>query len=174
MISTVKMTLGNKLQLMNTVSGQMESKSNLPYSAQNQNLIEILGSIQNRLLIKIKENIITLTMLGFFAQKEDFIPHISQIVEEQNGKCWNELLRIISQYAERIANEFDKGSVLFHIEVDPQVLISREGGSSISGKTSEIINFADVFLKENQFMIISKRENVCPIVTVSDSCVEKR
>lgn len=160
LISTVKMTLGNKLQLMNTVSGQMESKSNLPYSAQNQNLIEILGSIQNRLLIKIKENIITLTMLGFFAQKEDFIPHISQIVEEQNGKCWNELLRIISQYAERIANEFDKGSVLFHIEVDPQVLISREGGSSISGKTSEIINFADVFLKENQFMIISKRENM--------------
>ena len=168
LISTVRTALDAKLHLMRSVSivserlanKQTEDKYNLPYSAQNQNFLEVLERIQSRLLIKMKENIITLTMLGFFAQKEDFVPQVSQIMEEENGKCWNKLLKVISECAKEITNEFDSSSVLFHIELGPQALISRGARSSISGKTSETINFTDVFLKENQFMIISKRENI--------------
>ena len=94
LISMVKEAMDNKLQLMrresenlkNLVENQTENKYNLSYSAQSQNLIEVVENIENRLLTKMKENIVTLTMLGFFAQKEDFVPQLSQIMEEQNGK----------------------------------------------------------------------------------------
>ena len=167
LISMVKEAMDNKLQLMrresenlkNLVENQTENKYNLSYSAQSQNLIEVVENIENRLLTKMKENIVTLTMLGFFAQKEDFVPQLSQIMEEQNGKYWNEMIEVISKYAKEISDEFDSNSILFHIEVYPKVFISRESGSSIIGNLSRVINFADIFLKNNQFMIISKREN---------------
>lgn len=126
----------------------------------NQNLVEICENIKNRLLIKMKESVITLTMLGFFAQKEDFVPQLSQIMEEQSEQCWSEMIEVISKYAKEIADEFDGSSILFHIEVCPRVFISGKSGNSISGNLSRVIDFTDIFLKNNQFMIISKRENI--------------
>ena len=168
LISMVRTALDNKLKLMRKVSerlnflieNQVENKYNLSYSVRNQNLVEICENIKNRLLIKMKESVITLTMLGFFAQKEDFVPQLSQIMEEQSEQCWSEMIEVISKYAKEIADEFDGSSILFHIEVCPRVFISGKSGNSISGNLSRGIDFTDIFLKNNQFMIISKRENI--------------
>lgn len=168
LISMVRTALDNKLKLMRKVSerlnflieNQVENKYNLSYSVRNQNLVEICENIKNRLLIKMKESVITLTMLGFFAQKEDFVPQLSQIMEEQSEQCWSEMIEVISKYAKEIADEFDGSSILFHIEVCPRVFISGKSGNSISGNLSRVIDFTDIFLKNNQFMIISKRENI--------------
>ena len=99
-------------------------------------------------------------MLAFFAQKESFTPQVSLLFEKEKRNVWSELLEYVCSYADEIADEFSNNSVLFHIEVMPKVSLTTESSFQTSGNNSKTINFADIFSDKNQYMIVSRRENI--------------
>lgn len=119
-----------------------------------------IRELQEKILLLCKENVIIITMLAFFAQKSVFNPLISPECDLETGEicCWNEILEEVRKYGQWLSTELKDKSVLFKIELRPEVdLVNMVAGT---GTASKIINFVDIFSNNNQFMIVSKRENV--------------
>ncbi len=127
---------------------------------------------KNQLLVIFKENVISLTMIAFFAQQGTFDPLIEIGYGNIENKycCWSEVIEHIRKYCrERIIIEnsgmvqvdelwhhFLEASVLFHIRLRPQVDLDN---NNERGRQSDWITFPDIFSDTKQFMIVSKREN---------------
>lgn len=122
--------------------------------------IQLFKEVKNRLLVIFKESIVTLTMLAFFARKESFTPQVSLLFEEEKRNTWSKLLEDMCFYAGKVSDEFSNNSVLFHIEVEPKVSLTKETSFLPSGNSSKRINFADIFSDKKQYMIVSRRENI--------------
>ena len=117
---------------------------------------EFQEELETYILIQFKEHIISLVMLAFFAQKEVYVPGVPRAYEEKNRECWSKLLKKVCEYANDIKQWFSDESILFHINTVG--IVSLTDSESI-GNTSKVINFTDVFSPENQYMIVSRREN---------------
>lgn len=144
---------------------------------------------RNQLRIMYKENIISITMLAFFAQKEAFEPlvEIGCGSNEDENSCWAKAVEYVQkscgqrksikdedEYVERFEDPTLESSILFHIEHRPQIDLEKEPNQEMRG--SGWITFPDIFSHENQFMVVSKRENrsagwkqyLTPIQSVGD------
>ncbi len=127
---------------------------------------------RNQLRVMYKENIISITMLAFFAQKEAFEP-LEEIGCGSNGdenSCWAKVVEYVQkscgqrksiknedEYVERFEDSTLESSILFHIEHRPQIDLEKEPNQEMRG--SGWITFPDIFSHENQFLVVSKREN---------------
>ena len=134
--------------------------------------IDIFAEKRNQLLVMFKENVISITMLAFFAQKDVFEPLVEIGCGNECGEknCWSKVIRKAQLYCgnrRRIDEEgkvqegfWDsslENSVLFHIEHRSQVDL--EEGWIQEIKESGWITFPDIFYEGNQFIVVSKREN---------------
>ena len=162
-------------KLYNTIESVLDSRKELlemisDYEIDNSN--EDLGELfkyymfytskadfEKKILNHFKENIISLVMLAFFAQKENYIPKLPRGYVEKSQEGWKRLIRMICRYADDIQNRAGKESILFHIEAFPTVSLIEHERMINTGNTSRIINFSDIFSAENQYMIVSRREN---------------
>lgn len=116
-----------------------------------------LLNLQKRLVMLYKDNIISITMLAFFAQKDKFDP-ITQIglgeSRKKNVSCWNVIIEYVQKSCGALGEDLS-GSVLFHIEHRPFIDLLNANESNNSG----VITFPDIFSDKNQFMVVSKRED---------------
>lgn len=151
---------------------------------------------RNRLRVMYKENVISITMLAFFAQKEAFEPLV-EIGCGSNGDencCWAKVVEYVqkscsqrksidkeepldqhngtddeNEYVERFEDPALESSILFHIEHRFQIDLGE-------GLNQEMRGSGYIFSHENQFMVVSKRENrsagwkqyLTPIQSVGD------
>lgn len=157
-LKIVKQSLDTKYFLLRKIRELMDEQINMKLDSGYG--IKLFEEIKNRLLITFKESIVTLTMLAFFAQKESFTPQVSMLFKEEKRNIWSELLEYMCICAGKISDEFINTSVLFHIGVEPKVSLIEENSFYSSGSSSKIINFADIFSDKNQYMIVSRRENI--------------
>lgn len=162
LLSAVKKSLDTKLYLLKDVDTEIRELTDIQIDIKfdSYHSVQLFKDVRNRLLIIFKESIVTLTMLAFFAQKESFTPQVSLLFEKEKRNVWSELLEYVCSYADEIADEFSNNSVLFHIEVMPKVSLTTESSFQTSGNNSKTINFADIFSDKNQYMIVSRRENI--------------
>lgn len=128
---------------------------------------------RSRLLVMFKENVISITMLAFFAQKDIFEPLVE--IGCGNNKdehcCWAKVIEYVqmccgqrksideneNEQVERFWDSSLRNSVLFHIRHRSQMDL--EKGLIQETKESGWITFSDIFSYRNQFMVVSKREN---------------
>lgn len=172
----VRRSLNDKAIILRAFAEKMErwkSGDEQIYGVTDQG--EWLGKfaeMRQRLLVMFKENVITITMLAFFAQKDIFEP-LAEIGCGNNGGeecCWAKVIQYVQMccgqqtntrvwdvHVERFWDSSLESSVLFHIEHRSQVDL--EEGLNQRMKGSGWITFPDIFSHENQFMVISKREN---------------
>ncbi len=127
---------------------------------------------RNQLLVMFKENVISITMLAFFAQKDVFEPlvEIGCGNDEDKSNCWVKVIQYVQMCCGQCFDTNDEktdvekfwdpaleSSVLFHIQY--RSIVDLEEGPNQEMRGSGWITFPDIFSHENQFMIVSKREN---------------
>lgn len=127
---------------------------------------------RNQLLVMFRENVISITMLAFFAQKDIFEPlvEIGCGNESDEQSCWDKAIESVQRYCgknkytdkngEKQEGFWDsslENSVLFHIEHRAQ--IDLEEGLIQETKESGWMTFPDIFSRKNQFIVVSKRES---------------
>lgn len=187
-VECIDLSLRKKQGLLNTINGivnpyaaDMLEKSlgtkQRKSSVYDEGLLQRLEETKKQIVTIYKEDIISITMLAFFAQKTEFNP--AELIGggeffRNQGSCWGKVIENIRKYCradinnkvgENISSEkkdkkqsdFFGNSVLFHIYHRPHVnLLYPEENK---GGNSGTITFPDIFSNENQFMIVSKREN---------------
>ncbi len=173
----VETSLQNKVMVLRTLTHKIERWKNddekIAGVADQGEWIDRFAEKRNQLLVMFKENVISITMLSFFAQKDTFEPlvEIGGGSKEDKENCWAEVIEIVQKYYKRRKSTDENGgeqvegfwdaaldnSVLFHIEHRSQVDL--EEGLIQEVKESGYITFPDVFSQKNQFMVVSKREN---------------
>lgn len=156
LIRTTKAVLEERLKLLNKVS-KFKNENMFFYDF----IINVNGKymdLEKDILVRFKENMISLAMIAFFAQKEVYISESPRAYSEKKRECWSELIKIIGAYAGQVQNKIEKESTLFHIRISPTVSLDKD--IQVTGTTSKYINFLDIFSPENQFMIVSRRENI--------------
>lgn len=169
--TVIKDSLEQKKELIETLAEIMESNV-YPYFdietdlffRQNKiflssDTIRTIENIKNKLTELCKESIVIITMLAFFAQKDEFNPLFRLSCDDgEVGKCcWNEALECARDYGKWLQEELKGRSVLFSIEHRPE--INLEKMTELSGQASGTITFPDIFSQKNRYMIVSKREN---------------
>lgn len=199
MLIAIKEDLEEKANIMQALDSRIEELSRKErYDSeyedrdiQKKEKVKQLTEMEQKIAMMYKENIITETMLAFFARKNnlDLITHIGGGEENKNKNTWSKVINqirdelntrkntensdhtlksITEKYAaQKIKKSSDSllerrnwyrwldDSILFHIEHRPKVNLSKinEGG------TSGICSFVDIFSENNQFMIVSKRDD---------------
>lgn len=176
-IGCVETALLNKVTVLGTLTNKMEHWKNgeeqIAGVTDQEEWIDRFAEKRNRLLVMFRENMISITMLSFFAQKDTFEPlvEIGGGNKEDKENCWAEIIGIVQKYYKQQKNADEKSgewaeefgdaaldnSVLFHIEHRSQVDLE-EGLIQEVGESGSI-TFPDVFSQKNQFMVVSKREN---------------
>lgn len=175
--NSVRISLRNKVKVLRALTCKMEQwksgEEQIVGVTDQEEWIGRFAEKRNRLLVMFKENVISITMLSFFAQKDIFEPLVEIGGGSKGDKenCWAEVIEIVQQYYKRQKNTDENSgeqteefwdtkldnSVLFHIEHRSQVDLE-EGLIQEVGE-SGCITFPDIFSQKNQFMIVSKREN---------------
>ena len=166
LLNTVRNVLDERLGLLDkifeyeTVNENYKLTKYFKYIKDKSYKEELKKELRKEILIQFKENIICLVMLAFFAQKEAYMSEIPREYGERKHECWTELIKIAKEYAAKIQDELKNESTLFNIEIEPTVSLDAAENMQSTGNTSKFIGFADIFSSENQFMIVSKRENI--------------
>lgn len=189
----VRSSLNDKASIFKELTKKIErwksgDEQILGVADQNEWLAEFIKK-RNQLREMFEENAIFIIMLGFFAQKDIFEP-LAEIACEKNkdkDSCWVKVVEYVQkscgqrksikdedEYVERFEDPTLESSILFHIEHRPQIDLEREPNQEMRG--SGWITFPDIFSHENQFMVVSKRENrsagwkqyLTPIQSVGD------
>lgn len=173
----VKKSLENKVTVLKMLTPKMERWKNgdeqIIGVVDQGEWIGRFAEKRNQLLVMFKENVISITMLAFFAQKDIFEPlvEIGGGSKEDKENCWAKVIDLVQKYYKQQKNTDENGkeqvegfwdsslenSVLFHIEHRSQVDLDE--GLIQEVKESGWITFPDVFSQKNQFMVVSKREN---------------
>lgn len=158
--NTIKDVLDNRKKLLDMIS-HYEIDDNKNFNEMVKHYIYYPSKVdfEKKILNRFKENIISLVMLAFFAQKESYIPQIPRSYSAKSQEGWKKLIKMICRYADDIQKRAGKESILFHIEAFPTVSLMEHERIINSGNISKIINFSDIFSNENQYMIVSRREN---------------
>lgn len=115
---------------------------------------------REKLVDMFREEILSITMLAFFARKEVLDPILRNGCENRRKiKCyWYEVLRIAKYYSDGIRGILKGTSVLFDLICYQNVdLLNMNARIVQLGQKSK--HFVDIFMDKNQFMIVSKREN---------------
>lgn len=129
-----------------------------------QQIDEKLAKIQNEILINIRQEIISDTMLSFLAQKEVtgvFMGSgFKDSTEQENNNYWKTTIEMIREYSKWIqereeTREENNESLLFHIWSYKQTDLMK----SEKYFQEEKLNFVDIFSEDNKFMIISNRQH---------------
>lgn len=170
-VKEIKTSLEQKKMLLNSLTDKIKANRSLTVWDGNS-LIDLHSTIytemdikrrmevaREKLLVLCKETAVMLTMLAFFAQKSKFTPLLRLSCDEGDEArcCWNEAIECIRVYSKWLQEELKDRSVLFKIEHRPEVNLQKM--SIATGNASNVITFADIFSKDNRFMIVSKREN---------------
>lgn len=116
--------------------------------------------VKDQLVDLLKEEILSITMLAFFARREALDPVLRHGCEDRRKmECyWYEVLRVAKKYGDWIQKILKGNSVLFDLVCYQDVNLFNVNDNIVqSGQKS--MHFVDVFMDENQFMIVSKREN---------------
>lgn len=171
----IKISLNEKVSVFNTLTQKMKrwksGDEQISGKADQDEWLAKFAEKRNRLLVMLKENIISITMLAFFAQKDTFEPlvEIGCGNKEDEHCCWARIVQYaqmccgqqkstdLTDQIERLNDPELENSILFHIEHRPQIDLSERLNQG--GKGSDWITFPDVFSHDNHFMVISKREN---------------
>lgn len=176
LLEYVNKTLKDKNNMLGVLAEKLELWNNgdekIAGVADQAGWIDKFEEKKNQLLVIFKENVISLTMIAFFAQQGSFDPliEIGYGSIENKHCCWSEVIEHIRKYCrkgiiiekpEEIKVDehwlhFLETSVLFHIRLRPKADLDND---LERGRQSDWITFPDIFSDTRQFMIVSKREN---------------
>lgn len=172
----VRISLNNKVKILKEFAEKMErwksGDEQISGVTDQDEWQAKFAEKRRRLLVMLKENIISVTMLAFFAQKDAFEPLVEIGCGSNSDEegCWDKVIQYAQMCCGKQAGIDDKAdeverfrdlslesSVLFHIEHRSQVDL--EAGYYQEMRGSDWITFPDIFSNKNQFMVVSKREN---------------
>lgn len=176
-VRCVRQSMDDKVQVLKALTEQIDAwncgRSRIAEVEDQSEWIKKFEEEKRRLLIMFKENVISITMLAFFAQKDNFEPLIQIGCGNAGTKrcCWSEVIECVRNYCgERWTIEEDgevtkegfwdsslNNSVLFHIEHRSRADLTKGIKQEIAG--SGFLTFPDIFSDQNQFMVVSRREN---------------
>ena len=179
-----KINRKHKEKLVDTICGSMEYKKKLvrridellteqdmlkpmldldKYARMNQTIAiqemkKDMDRLRQEILMQIKQQLISTTMLAFLAKKDIFDPVMERNCMDETGKeeCyWQKVVERSREYGKWIQERESVKSILFHIQsYDDINLLGREINM---GKRE--ITFVDIFSEKQQFMIVSKRRS---------------
>lgn len=173
----VRRSLNDKVRTLRVITEKIERWKNgeeqiLGVTDQGEWLTRFTEK-RSRLLVMFKENVISITMLAFFAQKDIFEPlvEIGCGNNKDENCCWAKVIEYVQMCCgqresidedenEQVGRFWDSSlgnSVLFNIKHRSQVDL--EERLIQETKESGWITFPDIFSYKNQFMVVSKRED---------------
>ncbi|MBD5493738.1 MAG: hypothetical protein HDR12_05005 [Lachnospiraceae bacterium] len=174
-VKCVEDSLADKVNVLKALTKKIEQWKNgderIVGTADQNKWIDRFVEKKNQLLVMFKENVVSITMLAFFAQKDVYDPlvEIGCGNECDAQSCWDKAIDAVQMYCGKRKSGKDgkmhegfwdpsmENSVLFHIEHRSQIDLEED----LIQETTESgwITFPDIFLRKNQFMVVSKREN---------------
>lgn len=174
-VKCVEDSLKDKVNVLNALTKKIEQWKNgserISGTTYQSEWLDRFVEKKNQLLVMFKENVVSVTMLAFFAQKDVFDPlvEIGCGTESDEQSCWDKAIDAVQMYCGKRKSGKDgkvhegfwdssmENSVLFHIEHRAKIDLEED----LIQETTESgwITFSDIFLRKNQFMVISKREN---------------
>ena len=123
-----------------------------------QDMKKDMDGLRQEILMQIKQQLISTTMLAFLAKKDIFDPVMERNCMDETGKeeCyWQKVVERSREYGKWIQERESVKSILFHIQSYDNInLLNREINM---GKRE--ISFVDIFSEKQQFMIVSKRRS---------------
>lgn len=172
----VRISLNDKAKILKELAEKMErwkSGDEQIFGVTDQDeWLARFAEKRRKLLVMFKENIISVTMLAFFAQKDTFEPFVEIGCGSNKDEecCWDKVIQYAQMCCGKQVDMYDgmeeverfcdlslESSVLFHIE--HRSLIDLEAGDYQEMRGSDWITFPDILSHKNQFMVVSKREN---------------
>ncbi|MBO5474579.1 MAG: hypothetical protein J6A08_12475 [Lachnospiraceae bacterium] len=182
-VAGIKHSLSDKRKaltiLVNKID-KLDKKENQKYISEDQEykrreMLQYLEKKKKTLIMMYKELLISVSMLSFFAQNDclDLVTQIGNGEQHKEENCWKEIVKRARYYYKIDKDEVEKNllpeqtiqklvtenSVLFSIEHRPMADLMIASEKKGYRDEKKVINFPDIFSDENQFIIVSSREN---------------